>query len=258
MNLDRLDAESSQLFEALLGPSALPLIGILVGLWLATFAVQALINNAKRLPLASRTLSQLALQTGALTVSAALIVWHFYTRAPHTVELFVVATLVLLGIGVGLKGRNWVFGLSVLFRGSIRVEDRLTIGDIEGVVVSLHPFRINLRNAGGGTVFLPVSRLAEEPFSVASLRRTFPVEVQIQWPSPVTVEVLTAFFRVSWLCPYRQESSEVFVDLVSDDPHRVMIRFRAWSSSAAERAKMFLRKHAEDLKVADQTSGDEA
>ena len=123
----------------------------------------------------------------------------------------------------------------------VREGDRLTVGDVTGIVEHAGLFRVRIRRPDGSTAHVPAQQLDKHTIVVSSPRRAQTVRVRSTRGAPFTAEEIERTTWMASLCPYRQAHSEVLVARPGDDERTVEVQIQVWSASAAIEAERWLR-----------------
>jgi len=230
----------SETLGSLLSLDRVLIAGVLVGLALgAGRAFDLVVKIAWRLGFdPNRRLSRVANVTRLLFigVAAVLILESAWQRAPvftsGFVLLFLIGTLFTSGyvasalVGIGLTlGRR------------VRVGDRVTVGEHEGVVRGIGLSRLHLRSDDGSTILVPNRLLNQDPVRIDRARNSVPVRVSLTLPEPITPETVERVRQVACLSPYRAPGSTVSVARSAEDIHRLEVDIQAWSERARRDAQ---------------------
>ena len=239
--LTRLEYEALQLVEALFGAEMLGLLMIAALVFAGAWWARRAIVRGKRGTASMRAFLAAALYTTTVLLLISLFVRYVGSRAPLTTSLAAVMVVAGIALGIGIRARPFMVGAAAILGGRFRLGTQLTVGDREGVVDDIGLFGISVVTADGARVFVPTSRLSEESYAVASPTRVYPVELEMIRSEGYSDEEANRLRWAALICPFRQRSSQVSVEL-SADRTLATIRFRSWSEAGARLAKGYLRR----------------
>lgn len=231
--------------------------------WLLTFALVALVVGAWRLRLAVgqdrrltprvRAVASASLNAATVAVVAVVVTWFLWRRAPLLLGISLAVLAAAAGFGIAVRGRAWVWGLVMIWRGRVKIGDRLRFGAIDGNVADVGIFGITVVSDDGARVFVPNAKLSSDTFSVASPEEVHPAEIVVRAPRAELSDVeLETLRRIGTLCPYRQSGGVVTVE-PSADGRSATVTFRSWSEEGAKLA----RDHVQRAFAATATSAPE-
>jgi small-conductance mechanosensitive channel len=234
---DRLSSDVVSLIAALKSPwtwiLTLTLVAVIVGAWRVRLAV----SQDRRLTPRVRAVASASINAATVGVVAVVGAWFLWGRAPLLLGVSLAVLAAAAGFGIAVRGRAWVWGLVMIWRGRVKIGDRLRFGAIDGNVVDVGIFGITVVADDGARVFLPNAKLSSDTFSVASPEEVHPAEIVVR-PSDreVTDDDLEMLRQIGALCPYRQSGGIVSVE-ASPDRRSATVTFRSWSEEGAKLAR---------------------
>lgn len=241
--VDRLSLDVASLASALSSPRTWLLIAVLVAVVIGAWRWRLAISQDRRLTPRVRAVASASLNAVTVVVVAAVLMWFLWQHAPLFLGIALAVLAVAAGLGVAIRGRAWVWGLVMIWRGRVRIGDRLRFGAIDGNVVDVGIVGISVVSDDGARVFVPNAKLSTDTFSVASPEEVHPAEITVRAPDrELTDADLEALRRIGALCPYRQSGGVVTVE-PSADRRTATVSFRSWSAEGAQLARDHV-KHA--------------
>jgi small-conductance mechanosensitive channel len=249
---DRLSSDVVSLIGALRSPwtwiLTLALVALVIGAWRVRLAV----NQDRRLTPRVRAVVSASINAATVAIVTVVVTWFLWRRAPLLLGISLAVLAAAAGFGIAIRGRAWVWGLVMIWRGRIRIGDRLRFGAIDGSVVDAGIFGITVVSDDGARVFVPNAKLSGDTFSVASPEEVHPAEILVRFDgrelSEQDIELLR---RIGALCPYRQIGGVVTVE-PSSDRRSATVAFRSWSEEGAKLA----REHVQRAYVAAMATAD--
>jgi small-conductance mechanosensitive channel len=237
--IDRIEAEGSAILGALGSPFTWLYMAALISVLIGSWWLRRLISRLDMIAQQVRTLaiSVISALTLVLAIGVSLVFLH--RQAPLTSALAVIVLGVIATIAFAIDSRGWVRAAVALWRGRIRVGDRLDMGDVNGRVEDVGLFRVIIENDDGGRTHIPTARFGHAIFTVSSPERVFPVEIHIVVEHRLTETDLETLRRIAVLSPYREHESAIVIE-PSSDPTRALVRFRSWSEDGARLARTHL------------------
>lgn len=240
--VDRLSLDVASLASALSSPRTWLLIAVLVAVVIGAWRWRLAISQDRRLTPRVRAVASASLNAVTVVVVAAVLMWFLWQHAPLFLGIALAVLAVAAGLGVAIRGRAWVWGLVMIWRGRVRIGDRLRFGAIDGNVVDVGIVGISVVSDDGARVFVPNAKLSTDTFSVASPEEVHPAEITVRAPDrELTDADLEALRRIGALCPYRQTGGVVTVE-PSADLHTAKVTFRSWSEEGAKLAREHVQR----------------
>lgn len=238
---DRLSSDVVSLMATLRSPwtwlLTLAVVAFVIGAWRARLAV----SQDRRLTPRVRAVSSASINAATVAIVTVVMTWFLWQRAPLLLGISLAALAAVAGVGIAVRGRAWIWGLAMIWRGRIRIGDRLRFGSIEGTVADAGIFGITVVSDEGARAFVPNAKLSGETFSVASPEEVHPAEIQVRVPGrELTNDELETLRRIGALCPYRQSSADVVVT-TGGDGRSASVTFRSWSEEGAKLARDHVR-----------------
>lgn len=235
--MDRLSSDVVSLIATLRSPwtwiLTLALVAFIVGSWRVRLAV----SQDRRLTPRARAVASASINAATVAIVTVVVTWFLWMRAPLLLGISLAVLAAAAGFGIAIRGRAWVWGLVMIWRGRIRIGDRLRFGSIDGSVVDAGIFGIAVVADDGARVFVPNAKLSGETFSVATPEEVHPAEITIRSNGTDMTELdLETLYRIGVLCPYRQIGSVVTVES-SGDRRSAIVKFRSWSEDGAKLAR---------------------
>jgi hypothetical protein len=239
---DRLSHDVSSLIATLRSPWTWLLAAALVVLMVGAWRLRQAVGQDRRLTPRVRALASASINAVAAAVAAVVVAWFLWRRAPLLLGISLAVLAAAVGLGVAIRGRAWVWGLVTIWRGRVRIGDRLRFGAIDGRVADVGLFGVAVIADDGARVFVPNAKLAGDTFSVASPEEVHPAEVAVRAAGrELTEDDLEALRRIAALCPYRQGGVAVTVALAADR-RSATVGFRSWSEEGARLARDHVRR----------------
>jgi hypothetical protein len=234
---DRLSSDVVSLIETLRSPwtwiLTLTLVAIVVGAW----RVRQAVSQDRRLTPRVRAVASASINAATVAIVMVVVTWFLWKRAPLLLGISLAVLSAATGFGIAIRGRAWVWGLVMIWRGRIRIGDRFRFAAIDGSVVDAGIFGITVISDDGARVFVPNAKLSGETFSVASPEEVHPVEITVHSSDRDMTELdLDLLRRIGVLCPYRQTGGVVTVES-SSDRRSASVTFRSWSEEGAKLAR---------------------
>lgn len=234
---DRLSSDVVSLIGTLRSPwtwiLTLALVALVIGAWRLRLAV----SQDRRLTPRVRAVASASINAATVAIVAVVVTWFLWRRAPLLLGISLAVLAAAAGFGIAIRGRAWIWGLVMIWRGRVRIGDRLRFGAIDGNVVDVGIFGIAVIGDDGARVFVPNAKLSADTFSVASPEEVHPAQITVRMADrEITDEELEILRRIGALCPYRQSTGVVAVE-PSSDRHTVMVTFRSWSEEGAKLAR---------------------
>lgn len=240
--VDRLSSDVVSLIETLRSPWTWIVTLGLVAFVVATARIRVAVSQDRRLTPRVRAVASASIHAAALFVAAVVVASFFWKRAPLLLGISLAVFAAVAGFGIAIRGRAWVWGLVMIWRGRIRIGDRLRLGTIEGSVADAGIFGITVLSDDGARVFVPNATLSIETFSVASPEEVHPAEIVVRRGGcELTEEDLEMLRRIAALCPYRQSGGGVTV-AASTDRRSATVTFRASSEEGANLARSHVQQ----------------
>ncbi|HSD90216.1 MAG TPA: mechanosensitive ion channel domain-containing protein [Kofleriaceae bacterium] len=234
---DRLSSDVVSLIGTLRSPWTWILTLVLVALVIGAWRLRIALSQDRRLTPRVRAIASASVNAATVAIVAVVVTWFLWRRAPLLLGISLAVLAAAAGFGIAVRGRAWVWGLVMIWRGRVRIGDRLRFGGIDGNVVDVGIFGITVISDDGARVFVPNAKLSADTFSVASPEEVHPAQTTVRIPDrEVTDEELETLRRIGALCPYRQSGGVVTVE-PSSDRHAVVVTFRSWSEEAAKLAR---------------------
>lgn len=238
--IERMEAEGSAILGALGSPITwlymAALVVVLIGSWWLRRLILGLDNLVA---LQVRTLGNSVISAVTLVLAVAVSLIFLSRLAPLTSALAVIVLGVIATAAFAVDSRGWVRAAVALWRGRIRVGDRLDMGGVRGRVADVGLFRVVVETDDGGRTHIPTARFGHEVYTVSSPERVFPVEIHIVSEQRLTEADLETLRRIATISPYREHASAIVIE-PSSDPRRVLVRFRSWSEDGARLARAHL------------------
>jgi hypothetical protein len=233
---DRLSSDVESLMATLRSPwtwiLTLALAAAVVGAW----RVRLALSQDRRLTPRVRAVVSASINATTVAIVTVVVIWFLWTRAPLLLGVSLTVLAGAAGLGLAIRGRAWIWGLAMIWRGRIRIGDRLRFGAIDGSVVDAGIFGITIVSDDGARVFVPNAKLSGETFSVASPEEVHPTEIAVRAQGRTLSEHdIETLRRICVLCPYRQSGALVTVETASDGCSATAM-FRSWSEEGAKLA----------------------
>ena len=239
--IDRIGAEAEALAGAMSLASALYLLVLIAGVWLITRAITRGAVLARQLGLdPNERVARAATVVKALIwLAVAALIWRqIFALAPFTtVGLSLVA--VLMGFTSSVQSL-WI-GLGLIFRPTLHLGDRVTIGEHSGVVREIGLGHIDVGRTDGSVLSVPNRLLGQEVLTIERAHNTVPVQVEVILDAPPDSEAIERARQEAILSPYRLGGSPVQVDLARDGK-AVTIGIQVWSAAATHDAHSHLTR----------------
>jgi small-conductance mechanosensitive channel len=234
---DRLSSDVVSLIAALKSPWTWILTLILAAVVVGAWRVRIAVSQDRRLTPRVRAVASASLNAATVGVIAVVLAWFLWGRAPLLLGISLAVLAAAAGFGIAIRGRAWVWGLVMIWRGRIRIGDRLRFGTIDGNVADVGIFGITVVADDGARVFVPNAKLSSDTFSVASPEEVHPAEIVVRsLDREITDSELETLRRIGTLCPYRQSGGIVTVES-SSDRRSATVTFRSWSEEGAKLAR---------------------
>lgn len=239
---DRLSSDVSSLIATLRSPwtwlLALALLAVVAGVW----RVRQLVSQDRRLSPRVRAVAAASLNALTVAVIAVVVTWFLWRRAPLLLGISLAVLAAAAGVGVAIRSRAWVWGLATIWRGRVRIGDRLRFGDVDGTVVDVGIFAIGVVSGDGARVLVPNAKLAGGTFAIASPEEVHPAHITVRARTGELTEAdLELLRRIGALCPYRQRGAVVAVE-ASADRRAATVSFRSWSEEGAALAREHVQR----------------
>jgi small-conductance mechanosensitive channel len=239
---DRLSSDVRSLIETLSSPWTWILSVLLIAMLLGAWRLRLAIGQDRRLTPRVRAIVSASLNAATVAVVAVVVIWFLWRRAPLLLGISLAVLAGAGGLGIALRGRAWVWGLAMIWRGRVRIGDRLRFGAVDGNVVDVGIFGITVVGDDGARVFVPNAKLAGDTFSVASPEEAHPAEITVHAADrELSDDDLEQLRRIASLCPYRQGGGLVAVQ-ASTDRRSATVTFRSWSEEGAQLARDHVRE----------------
>jgi small-conductance mechanosensitive channel len=251
---DRLSSDVVSLIHTLRSPWTWIVMLALVAFVVSAARIRVNVSQDRRFTPRVRAVLSASINALAILVAAVVLASFFWKRAPLLLGISLAVLAAAAGLGIAIRGRAWIWGLVIIWRGRIRIGDRLRVGTFEGSVTDAGIFGITILVDDGARVFVPSAKLSMETFSVASPEEVHPAEIIVRRADrELTDPDLEALRRIGALCPYRQSGGIVTV-AASADRRTAIVGFRAWSEEAASLA----REHVQQAFAASTAPADVA
>ncbi len=239
---DRLSSDVESLMATLRSPWTWILTLALVAIVVAAWRVRLALSQDRRLTPRVRAVASASINAATMAIVTVVVIWFLWTRAPLLLGVSLTVLAGAAGFGIAIRGRAWIWGLAMIWRGRIRIGDRLRFGAIDGSVVDAGIFGITVVSDDGARVFVPNAKLSAETFSVASPEEVHPAEITVRAGGRALNEHdLETLRRISVLCPYRQSGGVVTIEAGSD-ASSATVMFRSWSEEGAKLAHDHVRR----------------
>jgi hypothetical protein len=234
---DHLSSDVVSLMGALRSPwtwiLAVALVALVVGAWRLRLAV----SQDRRLTPRVRAVASASLHAATVAVVAVILTWFLWRQAPLLLGISLAVLAAAAGFGIAIRGRAWVWGLVMIWRGRIRIGDRLRFGTIDGNVMDVGIFGISVVSDDGARVFVPNSKLSGDTFSVASPEEVHPAEITVRMADRELTDLdFETLRRIGALCPYKQAGGGMTIE-PSRDGRSATVTFRSWSEEGAKLAR---------------------
>lgn len=252
----RLSSDTRAVIASLRSPVtwlvALAVLAVVAGAWRARRALA----RDRRLAPRVRVLVLASLDAMTVTLVALVTAWFLWRRAPLLLAVALAVLAAAAGLMAGVRARAWLWSLTMLWRGQVRIGDRLRFGDVDGSVIDVGLFGITVLGADGGRVFVPSARMAGNTFSVASPEKVHPAAVDVRAAEgELSDDDVDLLRRIAALCPYRQRGGVVTVAL-APDRRSATVGFRSWSAEGADMAHHQIRRAFATARAADAAEPD--
>lgn len=239
---DRLSQDVLSLIATLRSPWTWLLVGGLIVLVVGAWRLRVHVSQDRRLTTRVRAVLSASLNAITVAVIAVVVTWFLWRRAPLLLGISLAVLAAAIGFGIAVRSRAWIWGLVMIWRGRLRIGDRLTFGTIQGHVTDVGIVGITVETDDGARVFVPNAKLSTDAFSVASPQEVHPALIVLRLPDRELADAdLETLRRIGALCPYRQNGSTVSVE-ASDDLHSVTVAFRSWSEQGAALASDHVKR----------------
>ncbi|HEU0035937.1 MAG TPA: mechanosensitive ion channel domain-containing protein [Kofleriaceae bacterium] len=239
---DRLSSDVMSLIGTLRSPWTWTLTLALVALVLGSWRLRIAVGQDRRLTPRVRAVAAASVNAATVAVVAIVVIWFLWRQAPLLLGISLAVLAAAAGFGIAIRGRAWVWGLVTIWRGRVRIGDRLRFGAIDGHVADVGIFGIAIVAGDGARVFVPNAKLSSEIFSVASPEEVHPAEASIRaGDRELDDRELELLRRIGSLCPYRQSGGEVRVE-ASADRRTATVTFRSWSEEGAKLAREHVQR----------------
>ncbi|MGE5184535.1 MAG: mechanosensitive ion channel domain-containing protein, partial [Acidobacteriota bacterium] len=234
---DRLSSDVRSLIETLSSPWTWILTVVLIAMLLGAWRLRLAIGQERRLTPRVRAVVSASLNATTVAIVAIVVIWFLWRRAPLLLGISLAVLAAAGGLGIALRGRAWVWGLVMIWRGRVRIGDRLRFGAVDGIVADVGIFGITVIGDDGARVFVPNAKLAGDTFSVASPESAHPADITVHAGERELTEAdLERLRRIALLCPYRHSGGLVGVH-ASEDRRSATVTFRSWSEEGAQLAR---------------------
>ncbi len=238
---DRLSSDVRSLIETLSSPWTWILTLVLLAMLFGTWRLRLALGQERRLTPRVRAVASASLNATTVALNAVVVIWFLWRRAPLLLGISVAVLAAAGGLGIALRGRAWVWGLVMIWRGRVRIGDRLRFGTVDGNVADVGIFGITVIGDDGARVFVPNAKLAGDTFSVASPEEAHPAEITVHAIEHELPDAdLDRLRRIASVCPYRQTGGLVGVH-ASADRRAATVTFRSWSEEGAKLARDHVR-----------------
>jgi hypothetical protein len=239
---DRLSSDVVSLIHTLRSPWTWIVTLALVAFVVAASRIRLGVSQDRRLTPRVRAVVSASINAATILIATVVVASFFWKRAPLLLGISLAVLAAAAGFGIAIRGRAWVWGLVMIWRGRIRIGDRLRFGAIEGNVSDAGIFGITVLSDDGARVFVPSAKLSMETFSGASPEEVHPAEIVVRVGGrELTDPEVETLRRIGALCPYRQSGGAVTV-AVSSDRRAATVSFRAWSEEGASLARDHVRQ----------------
>lgn len=239
---DRLSADVRSLIETLSSPWTWILTFVLIAMLFGAWRLRLAIGQQRRLTPRVRAIASASLNAATVAVVAIVAIWFLWRRAPLLLGISLAVLAGAGGLGIALRGRAWVWGLAMIWRGRVRIGDRLRFGTVDGVVTDVGIFGITVVSDDGARAFVPNAKLAGDTFSVASPEEAHPAEITVHAAGIELCDAdLEQLRRIAALCPYRHSGGVVSVE-TSSDRRSATVTFRSWSEEGTQLARAHVRE----------------
>lgn len=239
---DRLSSDIVSLIDTLSSPWTWIVTVALVSFVVAAARIRRGVNQDRRLNPRVRAVASASINAATILIAAVIVASFFWKRAPLLLGISLAVLAAAAGFGIAIRGRAWVWGLVTIWRGRIRIGDRLRFRTIEGSVADAGLFGITVLSDDGARVFVPNANLSIETFSVASPEEVHPAEIVVRRGGrELTDSDLEILRRIGVLCPYRQSGAVVTVT-PSSDRRAANVSFRGWSEESASLARAHVQQ----------------
>jgi small-conductance mechanosensitive channel len=239
---DRLSSDVVSLIATLRSPWTWLLTVALVALVIGAWRLRIAVGQDRRLTPRVRAVASASLNAATVAVVAVVVTWFLWRRAPLLLGISLAVLAAAAGFGIAVRGRAWVWGLVMIWRGRVKIGDRLRFGAIDGNVADVGIFGITVVSDDGARVFVPNAKLSSDTFSVASPEEVHPAEIVVRSTNGEMSDVeLETLRRIGTLCPYRQSGGVVTVE-PDADRRAAVVTFRSWSEEGAKLAREHVQR----------------
>ena len=165
-------------------------------------------------------------------VGAVLILVRALLATAPVLGMLVISVAAVVGLTL-LRSQleNVAVGIGFVFRNRLREGDRVTLGDVSGVVREFGLSRLHLRRPDGASVLVPNRLLNTSLVLVEQSRHTARVTLTIELPEPPNRYALERMRRAAVLSPYRARGTAMTVTLDLDRPARVTVEIQVHASN---------------------------
>lgn len=238
---DRLSSDVRSLIQTLSSPWTWILTVVLVAMLVGAWRLRLAIGEQRRLTPRVRAVVSASLNATTVAIVAVVVIWFLWRRAPLLLGISLAVLAGAAGLGIALRGRAWVWGLAMIWRGRVRIGDRLRFGAVDGNVADVGIFGMTVIGDDGARVFVPNAKLAGDTFSIASPEEAHPADVTVHArDGELSDDDLERLRRIASLCPYRQAGALIAVQATADR-RAATVTLRSWSEEGAKLARDHVR-----------------
>jgi small-conductance mechanosensitive channel len=132
--------------------------------------------------------------------------------------LFFVIFSIIFGFSLIQPARNILASLFITLRGELRVGDYISLAQVEGEVLSVGAFNVQIQSKSGSKTFIPNYHILQSPFEIHAKKGGPSIMINI--PSDkISKKNLE---RLAHLCPFKRRGSDIRISTI-DGNHKLTI-----------------------------------
>lgn len=162
----------------------------------------------------------------------------------------------LLLVSIPLLARDVLAGLTLGLRGQLAPGMRLKMHAHDGYIERVGLSSVTLLGDDGGRIVLPTRQLRQNPYELRAADRiarlSFGAHLKPDLSQSQHDQLIEKIRWICLVCPYRQPSSPITIQLQEDEPRsssatRVQISLQISSEQASSLARSFIQQHLDRL-----------
>ena len=132
--------------------------------------------------------------------------------------LFFVIFSIIFGFSLIQPARNILASLFITLRGELRNGDYISLGQVEGEVLAVGAFNVQIQSKSGSKTFIPNYHILQSPFEIHAKKGGPSIMINI--PSDkISKKNLE---RLAHLCPFKRRGSDIRISTI-DGNHKLTI-----------------------------------